>query len=143
MKSYKKFKVIAVLAAFIYIGIAAVKPPSNDKFKNLQVLPKNISEDSLDKIMDSFSNGLGVNCKYCHVHNKTTDNMEFEKDDRPEKEIARLMIRMTIDINKKYFHFNEAEKVDTTIMLQPVTCFTCHRKVPRPVMDTLMNKLQQ
>ena len=139
MKSYKKFKVIAVLAAFIYIGIAAVKPPSNDKFKNLQVLPKNISEDSLDKIMDSFTNGLGVNCKYCHVHNKTPDKMEFEKDDKPEKEIARLMLRMTIDINKKYFHFNEEEKADT-ILLRPVTCFTCHRKEPRPVMDSLMNR---
>ena len=140
MRTYKKIKVITILCAFICIGIAAIKPPVNDKFKNLQVLPKNISEDSLDKIMDVFTNGLGVNCKYCHVENKGTYKMEFEKDDKSEKEIARLMLRMTFDINKKYFHFNEEEKMDS-VMLQPVTCFTCHRKEPRPVFaDSLVNR---
>jgi len=132
MKSYKKFKVIFTFFIFIFTGISATKQTANDKFKNLQVLPKNISEDSLDKIMDRFSNGLGVNCDYCHVHDKTADKIEFEKDDKPEKEIARLMLRMTFDINKKYFHFNELEKTDS-LLLQPVTCFTCHRGEPRPI----------
>ena len=65
MNSYKKLKVLAVLAVFIFIGIAATKQPVNEEFKNLQVLPKNITADSLDKIMDGFTAGLGVNCGYC------------------------------------------------------------------------------
>jgi hypothetical protein len=140
MRTYKKLKVLAVLTAFICIGIAAVKPPARNDFKNLQVLPKNIHEDTLDKIMDSFTNGLGVNCKYCHVENKTIHKMEFEKDDKPEKDIARLMIRMNIDINKKYFHFEEKEETDTVKLLKPVTCFTCHRKEPRPAVDSLFKR---
>ena len=107
MKSFKKIKVIAALSAFVLIGIAAVKHPISKEFKNLQVLPKNITPDSLDKIMDGFNAMLGVNCKYCHYKDKTADTLIFDRDDKPEKEIARKMILMTMDINKKYFQFNE------------------------------------
>ena len=67
MKSFNKIKVFAALAIFIFIGIAGVKQPVNTNFKNLQVLPKNITIDSLDKIMDGFNVGLGVDCKFCHI----------------------------------------------------------------------------
>ena len=127
MKSFKKLKVIAVLSAFIFIGIAAVKQPVNNEFKNLQVLPKNITADSLDKIMDSFNSGLGVNCKFCHAENNQLHKMEFEKDDKPEKEIARKMMLMTMDINKNYFQFNEEV---TAAQVQAVTCYTCHKGEP-------------
>ena len=137
MNSYKKLKVLAVLAVFIFIGIAATKQPVNKEFKNLQVLPKNITADSLDKIMDGFTAGLGVNCGYCHVYNNAIYKMEFEKDDKPEKEIARKMILMTMDINTKYFQYNETVTAD---QVQAVTCFTCHKREPRPAIDSLAKK---
>jgi hypothetical protein len=133
MKSYKKLKVLSVLAVFIFIGIAAVKQPVNEEFKNLQVLPKNITTDSLDKIMDGFTVGLGVNCKYCHYRDKKADSLIYERDDKPEKEIARKMMLMTMEINEKYFHFNEDIKTNE---IQAVTCNTCHRGEPRPVADS-------
>lgn len=134
MKSYKKIKVILGLLLFVFIGIAAVKQPErNDKFKNLQVLPKNITEDSLDKIMDGFTAHLGVDCKYCHKRDKKADTLIYESDDKSEKEIARNMMRMTMDINKKYFQFNETVKAEQT---QAVTCFTCHRKEAMPTKET-------
>ena len=68
---------MSALAVFIFIGIAAVKQPTNYKFKNLQVLPKNITADSLDKIMDGFNVQLGVDCKYCHVRDKKADTLIF------------------------------------------------------------------
>jgi hypothetical protein len=44
---------------------------------------------------------------------------------------------MNIDINKNYFHFNledkEKEKLTATQLLQPVTCYTCHRGSPQPL----------
>jgi hypothetical protein len=129
MKSAKKVKVIAGLIAFILIGIAAVKQPNTEKFKNLQVLPKNITEDSLDKIMDGFNLYLGVDCKYCHVRDKKADSLIFYSDDKPEKEIARNMMRMTTDINKNYFQFNEEV---TAAQVQAVTCYTCHKGNPMP-----------
>jgi hypothetical protein len=132
MKSIKKIQVLTVLSLFIFIGIAAVKQPANDKFKNLQVLPKNISEDSLDNIMDGFTRMLGVDCKYCHVRDKKADSIIYDKDDKPEKEITRKMMRMTMDINKKYFEFNETV---TAEQVQAVTCYTCHREEPMPLKE--------
>jgi hypothetical protein len=129
MRSFKKLKVIAALAIFIFIGIAATKQPGSDKFKNLKVLPKNITEDSLDKIMDGFTINLGVDCKYCHTRDKKADTLMFDKDDKSEKEIARNMMRMTTEINEKYFHFNKEVKASEVLA---VTCFTCHRGEPMP-----------
>ncbi|MEO6252670.1 MAG: c-type cytochrome [Ferruginibacter sp.] len=129
MKNYTQLKVIGILSVFIFIGIAAVKQPVNENFKNLQVLPKNISTDSLDKLMDGYNAMLGVDCKFCHVRDKKADTLMFDKDDRSEKEIARNMIRMTMDINKKYFQFNETV---TAQQVQAVTCYTCHQGKPMP-----------
>ncbi len=129
MKSFRKVKVIAALVIFVFIGMAAVKQPVNSEFKNLQVLPKNITADSLDKIMDGFKAGLGVDCGFCHTYNKDIYKMEFEKDTKPEKEIARNMMRMTMDINKNYFQFNETV---TAAQVQAVTCYTCHKGVVIP-----------
>jgi Photosynthetic reaction centre cytochrome C subunit len=142
MISLKKLKVITVLSAFVFTGIAAVNEPASNDFKNLQVLPKNITADSLDKIMDGFNAGLGVDCKFCHVKDKKADSLIFEKDDKPEKEIARNMMRMTMDINKKYFQFNETV---TANQVQAVTCYTCHKgtqipeKEKKPLNNSLFN----
>jgi len=132
MKISIKVKVLAGLTAFVFVGIAAVKQPGTEQFKNLQVLPKNITADSLDKIMDGFTANLGVDCRYCHVRDKKADTLMFDKDDKPEKEIARNMMRMTADINEKYFHFNEEVKAGE---VQAVTCFTCHHGQPMPIKE--------
>lgn len=121
---------MAGLSAFILVGIAAVKEPANNEFKNLQVLPKNITADSLDKIMDGFNISLGVDCKFCHAKALKADTLIFEKDDKSEKEIARKMMQMTIDINKNYFQFNEEV---TAAEVQAVTCYTCHKGTQIPV----------
>lgn len=129
MKSYKKLKVISVLTLFFWVAIAAVNQPANDHFKNLKVLPKNITEDSLFKLMDIYNVSLGVDCGYCHVKDKKADTLIFEKDDKAEKEIARNMILMTMDINEKYFRFNSAPSLAPVTV---VTCNTCHRGQPMP-----------
>jgi Photosynthetic reaction centre cytochrome C subunit len=129
MIPFKKIKVLSVLTAFVFTGIAAVKQPVNLEFKNLQVLPRNITADSLDKIMDGFNVNLGVDCKYCHVMDKKADSLIFDKDDKPEKGITRNMMRMTMDINKNYFQFNEEV---TAAQIQAVTCYTCHKGTQIP-----------
>src|SRR5262245_19404795 len=46
---------------------AAAGAQSTEKFKNLQVLPKDISEEQLNSTMNGFTRALGVRCAYCHV----------------------------------------------------------------------------
>ena len=137
MASFKKMTVLTALTAFIFIGITAETVPATDKPKNLKVLPKNISDSALDKIMDSYKEALGVKCSFCHTENKLAHKLDFAKDDKPEKEICRKMMRMTNDINKKYFQFNGEVKADA---VQAVTCVTCHRGQPRPVTDSTMKR---
>ena len=74
-----------------------------EEFKNLQILPKDISEHDLDSVMHSFSQSLGVHCDFCHVRNEAAKKMDFASDTKPEKNIARKMMLMAIDINKNYF----------------------------------------
>jgi hypothetical protein len=83
-------------------------------YKNIQVL-KGVPAGQLQTIMQSFTEGLGVKCNYCHVSLE-----EAFKDDKSTKQIARKMLVMTRDINKGY---------PTSGM---VTCFTCHRGSAQP-----------
>lgn len=106
--------------------------PSQNKFTNLKILSKNISEKELDKVMDGFNISLGVECNYCHAKKTAVDELNFASDKKPEKEIARKMMLMTTNINKKYFDFNKQKS-----SIQAVTCYTCHRGNPMPAIDSV------
>src|SRR4051812_45118087 len=97
MKIDQKIKVTLVLLTAVVISVAAIKPPRRvSEYKNLQVLPKDISSKQLQQIMvDEFQDGLGVSCGYCHVQEKGSMHLDYASDEKPEKEIARLMIKMT------------------------------------------------
>lgn len=128
-----------LVAVFIFQAFTVHTAPD---WKNLKILPQNISEDALDSVMHHFTASLNVKCNYCHVRNNETNKMDFANDARPEKLIARKMMLMTIDINKN--HFNEMEEemnkeqVQTPetdsvqYMLKYVTCYTCHKGSDHP-----------
>ena len=130
MKFRKKYWVISFLFAFVLISVAATKPKKDDPFKNLQVLPKDISSKDLSHIMvDEFSEGTGMSCGTCHAKEKDSEKLDYASDAKPEKQIARAMMIMTLDLNKKYFGI---EKPMIGAQLMAVTCNTCHRGQPRP-----------
>lgn len=95
---------------------------------NLQVLPKDIAPADLIAIMRGFTGSLGVHCSFCHEQNAQTHEMNFASDAKPEKTSARIMMRMTHEINTKYL----AELPDHDEM--KVGCGTCHRghSMPEP-----------
>jgi len=95
------------------------------KPKNLQVLPKNISHDDLMKVMHGFTGSLGVKCNYCHAPGAQPRHLDFASDAKPEKRIARKMLRMTREINKKYL--SQVNVADAKPEQKNVTCGTCHR----------------
>lgn len=115
------------------INVAAldrdVRPRPNN-YKNLQVLPADISEKDLKSIMvDHFQDGLGVGCAYCHVQEKNSMHLDYASDEKPEKEIARVMMRMTLQVNKDYFGV-EKPLIGSDAMT--ISCFSCHRGLPHP-----------
>jgi hypothetical protein len=133
MRLGKKTWVILGLAAFTFTGMAFSHPPK-EKFKNLKVLPDNISPQLLDKIMDEFKAGLGVRCDFCHVHAADDPHKwDFASDDKPEKTVARKMMTMTNKINRKFFH-GEAKYGDEDALME-VRCATCHHGSPHPEMQ--------
>ena len=94
--------------------------PAEQVFKNIRQL-KGVPAGRVLRAMNSFSRALGVNCAHCHVAG------EWEKDDRPTKDIARGMIRMVGAINN--------DQLKSIPKLRPeasVSCSTCHRGTTRP-----------
>src|SRR6476661_5584312 len=105
MQVNRKYIITACLMIAVFISAAAIKPSyQNNEFTNLQVLPKDISSKDLQQIMtDEFEDGLGVSCNYCHAPEKGSLHLDYASDEKPEKQIARATMRMTMDINKNYF----------------------------------------
>ncbi len=119
-----KWRIITALIAFVLLGVAAVRVPFQ-KERNLKVLPKDISDEKLDSIMQTYNVALGVKCEFCHVPVKGfKDSLDYVSDAEPMKENARKMMSMVIDINKNNFWFNKNERPE---YLKTVTCKTCHR----------------
>jgi hypothetical protein len=114
--------IFSILCMVAFISISMALPVFTDR--NLKVLPNNISNEKLDSIMQAYTVALGVNCGFCHVKKNTAGDIDFASDAEPMKENARNMMRMTIDINKKYFYFDKNIQPE---YLTVVHCKTCHR----------------
>ena len=110
-------------------------PP--DSFTNLKVLPKNIDQRTLLATMRGFALSLGVRCTYCHAGHDgmPLDSIDFAKDDKRPKKVARVMMHMVMHINEEHLH----DVPDRPKPLLEVRCATCHRGLARPrLMDDEM-----
>lgn len=92
---------------------------------NLRVLPKDMTGQQVNDVMEQWGVELGVRCSACHgedLDNVVASNprrSRFADDSQPMKEIARLMYTMTKQINRDFI-----AKVEGSGL--PVTCETCH-----------------
>ena len=99
---------------------------------NLKVLPKTLTGDQVMDIMHGWEKQLGVECNTCHTVDPTKKcptadpALNFPDDSKPEKETARLMVKMTMEINKNYTSMVES-KQNNEASAKEVTCGTCHR----------------
>jgi len=102
----------------------------NAEFHNLKVLPVNISHDELIATMRGFARALGTRCDHCHAAGPPAadgkEQLDFASDAKPEKNVARTMIKMVHTINGDYIS-KVSPKLDN-----PVTCGTCHRGHTEP-----------
>src|SRR5438270_5476671 len=81
-------------------------------FKNIKVL-NGMPQSKLYPTMRFMAASLGLQCGSCHVIKNFID---AAADDKPEKQTARRMIKMVIEINNTLFQGNPV-----------VSCYTCHR----------------
>ncbi|HKV98823.1 MAG TPA: photosynthetic reaction center cytochrome c subunit family protein [Vicinamibacterales bacterium] len=116
---------VTVLALVVLLGSAiqvqlqnAVVQTAGARYKSIRVLT-DIPASMVIPTMAFVSNALGVTCLQCH-----TD--VYESDEKPMKDKARDMIRLTLALNQREFGGRTV-----------VTCETCHhgRVVPASVPD--------
>jgi hypothetical protein len=110
-------------------------PPA--PLKNLKVFPQGTTQAQILPTMRAFESALQVECGYCHQWtgqgNPTND---FSVDVKPQKEIARAMMRMVNAANDAIKAAVPATGVRTAAQVQQITCATCHRGEPIPQVPT-------
>ena len=124
----KSFVVTLGLVVLVAVSMAF----TNDKdrlYKNLKVLPKDITKPQMDSVMKSFVVALNVKCNFCHVKAEGSDQWDFASDANKHKLVARDMYKMTTKINKKYFDYTGSKD---DLAIQMVTCYTCHNGQKEP-----------
>ncbi len=96
--------------------------PAESVFKNIRIF-KGVPAGRVVNIMGrGFSPALGVSCGFCHVVGA------YEKEDKEEKQTARVMYAMVNSINKDFMvKLAEPGRNPPT-----VNCSTCHRGMTRP-----------
>lgn len=110
----------------IYAGFVTeqiLSPDTTNTYgENLKVLHGIHSRAQLLDVMRGFTEALGVQCTFCHNIN------DFASDEKPTKQMARMMIKMVANIDTRYIDQPNWEKV---------TCYTCHRgnSIPKLVLN--------
>ena len=106
-----------IFPVVISLGIMQEKP------KNLQVLDFESVRD-IKKYMKTIQKNLGVKCTFCHdINDKSIDT--------EHKIIAREMMKMQIDLNKRFFAQIGDSLLKHENTLQ-ISCWTCHRGSKKP-----------
>lgn len=145
-KEFVPISLLLILGCTTTTGpVSPAAPAAHSEFKNLEVLPRNITRDELMTVMRSFNRGLGVRCDHCHVVTATTPQQQFDfpADTKETKRAARVMLQMTMQINGEWLDRVEAAEHGTTVAQaraaraaenagMRVTCWTCHRGKPEP-----------
>lgn len=125
----KKSHLTALLFTLLVFGSLAFTR-DEPRYKNLKILPKNITKEEMDSVMHHFSLSLGVRCNFCHMRNDSTRTWDFASDENKHKLVARDMMKMTDKINDKFFDVTGGKK-DLHARLM-VTCYTCHHGSTEP-----------
>ena len=105
--------------------------------KNLQVFPKETTQAQILPVMRAFEGALQVECGHCHVwEGPGNPANDFASDAKPQKNIARAMMRMTAQANEAITAGVAQTGLRTAEQVQKVTCATCHRGSALPQVPT-------
>ena len=98
------------------------------EIKNLQVLSSDTPVGEVIGHMRAYAMALGVRCQHCHVgeEGQPIQSFDFASDEKPAKQTARTMLKMTQSINADHVG---TLGIDNAVQ---VRCVTCHRGTTRP-----------
>jgi hypothetical protein len=99
--------------------------PAGEVFKNIKMFNA-MPAGRLLRVMElGYAKSLGVDCAHCHVPG------QWEKEDKPTKQIARDMAAMVANINNE-----QLKKIKNLKSADPViNCTTCHRGQIKPALN--------
>ena len=97
---------------------AAGGPSATETYKNVKVLT-DVSAAEFMRLQYAITDWVAPKqgCDYCHV------GTNYAADDKPQKNVARIMLQMTRHLNADW---------DTHVGAAGMTCYTCHRGQPIP-----------
>ena len=126
MRSKMIFASLCVVCVLGVVGVRASAPDQGGQAgpaKNLQVLPKDWTSQQVGQFMRNYvAPGLGVQCNFCHVQDRSSDEMK-------EKVVARKMLAMMMAANDALKGVGDPAAPGT----YKVTCYMCHRGQQKPV----------
>lgn len=99
--------------------------PAEQVFKNIQMFKGMPAGRVLAVMQIGYSKSLGVDCTHCHVPG------QWEKEDKPTKQITREMSDMVKAITSKYLKEIKNLKNPNPV----VNCTTCHRGQVKPALN--------
>ena len=127
------------LGLVVLAGGAAAQAPGHwppDSLINTRVIPHTTPVLEVVGTMRNFTSYLGVRCQFCHVGEEgmPLERFDFAKDEKRTKLVARQMMRMVQEINRRLDTLPEGTPQATV-----VTCGTCHRgvNIPMPLADLI------
>ena len=137
----------ALLAIVPSLALAQGHKFPPDSLVNTQVIAHNTPVMQVIGQMRNITGDLGVRCPFCHVgqEGQPLDQFDFASDDKREKLVARQMMRMVAEINRRLDTLpghgagqhpaghDHAAATPTTRSAPLVTCRTCHHGVSLPV----------
>jgi hypothetical protein len=135
--------VVAGTMSMAGVALTAQQPPApppggrggaNAAPTNVKVLPDTWSRRQVQQVMSTFSESLGVQCSHCHAEDPNAPppapgqnpRLDYALDTKPEKDVARGMIKMVMSIN------DGTKSLGDATVTEKVSCFTCHRGEKTP-----------
>lgn len=131
MRLVKILVCLVLLAPPVGAQVAGKFPP--DSLVNVKVIPKTTPVIQVVGMMRNIAGDLGVRCHFCHVGEEGMPlaRFDFAKDEKRTKAVARQMMRMVEEINRRIDTLPHG--TDHEHKAVQVTCATCHRGVSRPM----------
>src|SRR4026209_2714635 len=126
-------RLLLVSLVFGVTSIASAQPAGKfppDSLINTKVFPHSTPVTEVVGAMRNFTSALGVRCQFCHVgrEGQPLDQFDFASDQKRNKLVARQMMLMVAEVNRRLDTIPERPQSPVT-----ASCMTCHRGVSRPV----------
>src|SRR5262245_64075021 len=93
--------VLLTVAARSLAGQTGRFPP--DSLVNVRVIPRSTPVIEVIGTMRNFAGDLGVRCQFCHVGEEglPLERFDFTSDEKRTKQVARQMMLMVQEINRR------------------------------------------